>query len=162
MTSFVDTQRALRTALGPFATGVAIATVCSEQGHPLGLTINSFNSVSLDPPLVVWSLARTFAGLAVFEGCEHYAIQILSADQADLSTRFASRDPDKFAGLTTREGLGRAPLFEGTCALFECRNTQRHDGGDHIVFISEVLRFESTPKAPLVFFAGQYHGLTPV
>jgi flavin reductase (DIM6/NTAB) family NADH-FMN oxidoreductase RutF len=161
MSSSIDTQRALRTALGQFATGVAIATVCSEQGHPLGLTINSFNSLSLDPPLILWSVAKTFPGLPVFEACEHYAIQILSAGQRDLSQRFASRDPEKFSGIPIHEGLGRAPLFEGVCACFECRNTQRHDGGDHILFVSEVVRFTVNAAEPLVFFGGQYRHLAP-
>lgn len=148
-----------RRTLGMFATGIAIVTARNGRGEPIGLTINSFNSVSLAPPLVVWSLANSSALREDLEACEYYAINILAADQEDLSNRFASRNGDRFAGLRWEEGLGGAPLLEGCCAVFEVRNSQRLPGGDHVVFISEVVRCDRSEQAPLVFFNGQYRQL---
>jgi len=149
-------QRAFRDSLGLFATGITVVTARAPDGTPVGLTVNSFNSVSLDPPLVVWSLSAHQANLPVFAACEYYAINILAEDQQALSQRFASRDVDKFAGLNFRDGLGGAPLLEGCSAWFECRNTTRHDGGDHMLFLSEVARHDADPKPPLIYFAGRY------
>jgi len=151
--------RAFRNALGTFATGITVVTARTADGRRVGLTVNSFNSVSLEPPLVVWSLASDLPFAADFENCEYYAINVLAEDQQDLSQRFASRLEDKFAGLEFAEGLGGAPLLEGCCARFECRNTVRHPGGDHVVFISEVERFERSERAPLVYHAGAYRRL---
>ena len=152
-------SRAFRTALGNFATGITVVTARAADGRPIGPTVNSFNSVSLEPPLVLWSLARSLPFAADFENCDHYAINVLAEDQQDLSQRFASRLEDKFAGLAFSEGLGGAPLLDGCCARFECRNTVRHPGGDHVVFISEVERFDRAERAPLVFHAGAYRRL---
>jgi len=154
-------QRAFRDSLGLFATGITVVTARAPDGTPVGLTVNACKSVSLDPPLVVWSLSAHQANLPVFAGCEYYAINILAEDQQALSQRFASRDVDKFAGLNFRDGLGGAPLIEGCSAWFECRNTTRHDGGDHMVFLSEVERHDADPKPPLIYFAGQYRQLAP-
>ena len=157
-----DQTRALRDALGMFATGVAVVTTRSPQGAPIGLTINSFNSVSLDPPLIVWSLAREQADLSIYEACEYYAVNILAADQVELSQRFASRLEDRFAGVEHDLGIGGIPLLRDGCARFECRNTLRHDGGDHLMFVSEVVAFECTPRLPLVFFGGMYRALEEI
>lgn len=151
--------RAFRDALGMFATGIAVVTTRSEAGVPVGLTVNSFNSVSLDPPLIVWSLAKQTVSLPVFENCEYYAVNVLAEDQQALSQLFASRGKDKFAGLELDDGLYGVPMLQGCCARFECRNTTRHDGGDHIVFISEVVRFDQQPREPLIFHAGRYRRL---
>ncbi|MCB1897830.1 flavin reductase family protein [Cognatazoarcus halotolerans] len=151
--------RAFRSALGTFATGITVVTACTADGRRVGLTVNSFNSVSLEPPLVVWSLARSLPFAADFENCEYYAINVLAEDQQDLSQHFASRLEDKFSGLGFSEGLGGAPLLEGCCARFECRNTVRHPGGDHVVFISEVERFERSERAPLIYHGGAYRRL---
>ena len=151
--------RALRDTLGQFATGITVVTTRAPDGTPVGLTVNSFNSVSLDPALIVWSLAAHLPSAQVFVECEYYAINVLSAGQQALSQRFATRDIDKFAGLETRDGLGGAPLLDGCCAWFECRNTTRHPGGDHILFLSEVLRHDSNPQPPLIYFGGQYRQL---
>lgn len=152
---------AFRAALGTFATGVTIITTRSDSGEYAGLTANSFNSVSLDPPLVLWSLSLYSPSLPLFQNCSHYAINILAQDQMELSRRFAMSNIDKFAGLDFVLGAGGAPLLPGCCAWFECRNEVRHAGGDHIIFVGLVetfLRHEGI--APLVYQGGGYRGLT--
>lgn len=151
--------RAFRNALGNFATGVAVVTARNAVGQAIGLTVNSFNSVSLAPPLIVWSVANHLPLRADFEACEHYAVNILAEDQRWLSQRFASREADKFSGVAVEPGLGGVPLLLGTCARFECRNTLRYPGGDHVVFISEVLRFDRDDRDPLIFHCGAYRRL---
>ena len=126
--------RAFRNALGAFTTGVTIVTTRDSGGHDVGLTVNSFNSVSLEPPLVLWSLARNAASLPAFVDSEYFAVHILGAQQEQLSNRFAQRGADKFAGLATERGHGGVPLLPGCSARFECRMTHRHEGGDHRVF----------------------------
>lgn len=154
-----DPARSLRNALGMFATGITVVTMRTPTGELVGLTVNSFNSVSLDPPLIVWSLSNSLPSRALFEACEYYAINVLAADQEAVSQRFASRLADRFSGLGFDHGLGGAPLLHGCCARFECRNTIRHAGGDHTVFISEVVRFDRSPAEPLVYFGGAYRHL---
>lgn len=150
-----DTQ-AFRSALGTFTTGVTIITATAEDGTHVGVTANSFNSVSLDPPLVLWSLAKTANSLPVFSTTKHWNVHVLSAEQEDLSGRFASRGEDKFSGLDMDQGLSDAPLLPGCTARFQCRTAFAHDGGDHIIFIGEVLGFDQSDRAPLVFQSGQY------
>jgi len=152
-------SRQFRSAMGMFATGVAIVTVRTATGELAGLTVNSFNSVSMHPPLIVWSLANDLPSRALFEACEYYAINVLAEDQADLSQRFASRLEDKFAGLEFDTGAGGVPLLQGCCARFQCRNTVRHEGGDHVVFISEVVDFDREARPPLIYFGGAYRQL---
>ena len=154
--------RSFRDALGMFATGIAVVTTRAPDGEPIGLTVNSFNSVSLDPALIVWSLARHLPSLPVFEHCEYYAVNVLSADQQHLSQLFATRSDEKFAGLEFDEGLYGVPLLKGCCARFECRNTARHAGGDHLVFLSEVVRFDREERPPLVYHSGAYRALAPL
>lgn len=154
--------RSFRTALGAFATGVAVVTTLDQAGQPMGLTVNSFNSVSLEPPLIVWSLTSNSPLRAGFEACEYFAVNILAEDQQGLSQRFATRDADKFAGLAVEPGLGGVPLLQGCCARFQCRNTIRHPGGDHLVFISQVLRFDRRDVPPLLFHGGVYRSLAPL
>lgn len=151
--------RAFRTALGMFATGVTVITTRSEHGEYAGFTASSFNSVSLDPPLVLWSLSLYSPSLPVFQNCSHYAINVLAADQADLSQRFATQAIDRFAGVEFSPGVGGAPLLPGCCAWFECRNEVRHAGGDHIIFVGLVEKFAHHDRAPLVFQGGRYRGL---
>ncbi|MDR1064299.1 MAG: flavin reductase family protein [Azoarcus sp.] len=155
-----DKGREFRNALGRYATGIAVVTVKTQAGDLLGLTVNSFNSVSLAPPLVVWSLAAASSALAAFEASEYYAINVLAADQEALSQRFASRRKDRFDGLALEAGLGGAPLLSGSCARFQCRNAIRHAGGDHVVFIGEVERFDYGEGEPLIYFGGAYRRLT--
>jgi len=160
--SHQDFTRAFRDALGMFATGIAVVTTRAPDGEAIGLTVNSFNSVSLDPSLVVWSLARHLPSLAVFEACEYYAINVLAEDQQHLSQLFATRSDEKFVGLEIDEGLYGVPLLRGCCARFECRNTTRHPGGDHLLFLSEVVRFDREDRPPLVYHSGAYRRLAPL
>ncbi|MCL2524980.1 MAG: flavin reductase family protein [Betaproteobacteria bacterium] len=152
--------RPLRNALGRFATGVAIVTALDPDGQPLGLTINSFAAVSLDPALVLWCLDNASRNLDAFRRASHHTIHILAADQRDLSNRFATWQGERFADLSWQPGLGGAPLFPGCCATFEVVNETAHVGGDHTIFVGRVKRFaENADLAPLLFHAGQYRQL---
>ena len=146
----------LREALGSFVTGVTVVTTrCGDELH--GLTANSFASVSLDPPLVLFSLARTADCFDAFEQSDYFAINVLRADQEALSNRFATKDIDKWGGARWRPGHGECPLLDGAIATFECRVTDRHEGGDHVIYVGEVLRFDHRPgEDPLAFFRGRY------
>lgn len=152
-----------REALGMFATGVTVVTARSIQGHYVGLTANSFNSVSLTPPLVLWSLARSAGSMAAFSAGSHYAINILSADQQDLAKQFAAREGDRFAGVRFETGSGGAPLIEGAAATFECFNRSRYEEGDHVIFVGEVERCWHRPGAsPLLFHGGKFYAEHPL
>lgn len=145
-----------RKALGSFATGVTIITARDPSGAPVGLTVNSFNSVSLSPPLVLWSLAETSNSLPVFRAVDHWAVHVLATDQDALSARFARRGEDKFAGIDIETGLGDVPLLPGCTARFQCRTAFQYQGGDHLIFVGEVLAFDRRDSAPLVFHGGSY------
>lgn len=150
---------AFRRALGMFATGIAVVTTRGADGAALGLTVNSFNSVSLDPPLILWSLGNTNSAFAGFEQATHYAVNVLAADQEALSAHFASRAGDRFKGVDWEEGLGGVPLLAGCCASFEVRNSMRVPGGDHHIFIGQVERFAWHKREPLIYFGGKYRHL---
>jgi flavin reductase (DIM6/NTAB) family NADH-FMN oxidoreductase RutF len=121
----------------------------------VGLTVSSFSSVSLSPPLVLWCLSHKASSLAAFEQCEHYAIHVLRAEQAEWARLFARRGADRFAQVGTRPGLGQVPLLSDTLATFECRNRSRHAEGDHTIFVGEVLRWSHhTHGAPLLHHRG--------
>ncbi len=153
--SFSTTE--FRSALGMFATGVTIVTARSAHGAPVGLTANSFNSVSLSPPLVLWSLARSAGSMPAFERGSHYAVNILAADQRALAERFASKSIDRFADLDFRDGAGGAPVIHGAAAVFECYNRSRYEEGDHVIFVGEVERCSWRADAqPLIFHGGRY------
>jgi 3-hydroxy-9,10-secoandrosta-1,3,5(10)-triene-9,17-dione monooxygenase reductase component len=145
-----------RSALGSFATGVTIVTARDPAGTDVGVTANSFNSVSLDPPMVLWSLAKSSGNLEAFRDAPGFAVHILSVEQEALSNLFARRGVDRFAGLDLARGHGDAPLIGGCAARFECRTAFQHDGGDHVIFIGEVVRFEHSSLLPLVFHGGRY------
>jgi flavin reductase (DIM6/NTAB) family NADH-FMN oxidoreductase RutF len=152
-----------RGALGMFATGVTIVTARASDGTLVGLTANSFNSVSLSPPLVLWSLARTAGSMASFSEGSHYAIHILGADQQDLAKQFASRQGDRFSGVTVTEGAGGAPLIQGVAATFECFNRSRYEEGDHVIFVGEVERCSYQAGAsPLLFHGGKFYAEHPL
>ena len=149
----------LREALGNFLTGVTVITTrFGDELH--GLTANSFSSVSLDPPLVLFSLSRTADCFDAFEQSNYFAINVLRSDQEALSNRFATKDIDKWTGVDWRCGEGSCPLLEGALATFECRIAARHDGGDHVIYVGEVIRFDHCPEGdPLAFFRGRYTGV---
>ncbi len=147
---------AFRTALGSFVTGVTIVTTRDAGGHDIGLTANSFNSVSLDPPMILWSLALTSSNLAAFRQATWWAVHVLSSSQETLSGRFASKGADKFAGVTVMRGPGDIPLLEDCAARFVCRTAFEYEGGDHAIFVGEVLSFDRAGHAPLVYHQGRY------
>lgn len=146
----------LRQALGQFATGVTIVTTAGLNNEPVGVTANSFSSVSLDPPLVLWSLSKTALSRRAFESAAYFCVHVLAATQKALSERFASRGTDKFGGLSWAPGPGSVPMLEDYAARFQCRSTNQYPVGDHIVFVGEVLRFDNTNRRPLVFHGGAY------
>ena len=152
-----------RAALGMFATGVTIVTARGADGTLVGLTANSFNSVSLSPPLVLWSRARRAGSMPAFRAGSHYAINILAAEQHALAERFASKVGDRFAGVAWREGTAGAPLIEGAAAVFECFNRSRYEEGDHVIFVGEVERCTHRAGAqPLIFHGGRYYTELPL
>ena len=151
---------AFRRALGMFATGITVVTALDHEGKPIGLTINSFSSISLTPPIVAWSLARHLPLLPDFERCERYAINVLASHQQPLSKRFASRANDKFDELEITEGLGGVPLLPGCLAWFECHNGIRYDGGDHLIFLGQVERFRQGEGEALIYYGGRYRYLS--
>jgi flavin reductase (DIM6/NTAB) family NADH-FMN oxidoreductase RutF len=152
-----------RAALGMFATGVTIVTARATNGRLVGLTANSFNSVSLDPPLVLWSLARSAASMAALSTGSHYAINILASNQKDLAERFATKDVDRWADVAFSEGVGGAPVLVGAAASFECFNRSRYDEGDHVIFVGEVERCTHNPGAsPLLFHGGRFYTEHPL
>ena len=146
----------LRSALGRFATGVTVVATRGPDGAPLGFTANSFNSVSLDPPLILWSLGRASVQLEAYRGASHYAVNVLNAGQEALARQFAARGADRFAGVEWREGLGGAPVLPGCLAVFECGHEAVHPAGDHELFIGRVLRCTEAEGRPLTFFGGGF------
>lgn len=160
MTQPQHDSRALRNALGRYTTGVTIVTAIDPDGHPIGLTVNSFAAVSLEPALVLWCLDNKSHNLEAFRKASHHAINVLAIDQEELSNRFATWPTDRFAGLAWHAGAGGGPLFPGCCASFEMANVTQHAAGDHTIFIGSVERFTDTPDlAPLLFHAGRYAAL---
>ncbi len=153
--------RALRDAFGSFATGVTIVTTHGPGGVDIGLTANSFSSVSLDPPMVLWSLARTSLNMDAFRNSGHFAVHILSADQEALSGRFASKGVDRFAGLALDRGPDSIPMLQDCMARFTCKLTYQYEGGDHVIFVGEIVDFSHSAQKPLVFHGGRYGLLLP-
>jgi len=156
MSSDKNNQRELRDVLGRFPTGVTVITMLDAGENPIGLTVNSFTSVSLDPPLILWCLARDSNALAEFETCTHFAVNILATDQMDIARRFAMPSDNRFAGITFEQGRGGVPLLTGCAAHLQCRNTAQHDGGDHVIFLGEVTDFDQSDKPSLAHSRGHY------
>lgn len=147
---------AFRNALGSFITGVTIVTTCDADGNFVGLTANSFNSVSLDPPMVLWSLGLNSGSLPAFRQAKWWAVHILASEQEALSGRFAKRGIDKFAGLEVSAGPGGIPLIDGCAARFICQTAFEYEGGDHAIFVGAVTEFERAARTPLAFHQGRY------
>lgn len=156
MTEAQIDKRGLRSVLGSFVTGVTIITTVDGEGVPYGLTANSFSSVSLEPPLVLWSQSLAAPSYPAFRDAERFAVSILSEHQTELSSKFAKSATDKFDGVDTFRGLGGIPLIKGACAYLECRKVTSYPGGDHAVFLGEVERMERSSTRPLVFGGGRY------
>ncbi len=152
-----------RASLGMFATGVTIVTARAADGTLIGLTANSFNSVSLSPPLVLWSLGHHAGSMAHLRSGSHYAINVLAADQQALAERFAARGVDRWAGVSFTEGSNGAPLLQGAAAVFECFNRSQYAEGDHVIFVGEVERCAHRPEAsPLLFHGGRFYTEHPL
>ena len=148
--------RDFRNALGTFATGVTIVTAMAGDGRPYGLTCNSFASVSINPPLVLWSLGTYSQGIPIFQNASHFAVNVLGLSQQPLAAKFARPSPDKFEGVDWKAGLGNAPLLAGSVAHFQCRAASRYYGGDHVIFLGAVEAYTYNRKEPLLFAHGGY------
>ncbi len=153
--SNVGDSRALRNALGRFATGVTVITALNSDGSPRGMTANSFGSLSLDPPLVLWSVDRTSESHDAFCACSHFAVNVLAHDQAALAKRFASETEDRFAGVDWVADGNGVPALPGCLAWFECRTEQRIPGGDHTILVGHVMNYSEGSGEPLIFYRGK-------
>ena len=146
-----------------FATGVTIVTARTQDGKLVGLTANSFNSVSLAPPLVLWSLSHSARSMAAFRSVSHYAVNILGAGQQELAKRFAARSGERFEQVEYVTGASGAPLLAGAVATFECFNRSRYEEGDHVIFVGEVERCShSHGKSPLLYHGGKFYAEHPL
>ena len=152
----LNAMRQLRNAFGQYPTGVTVITAAARDGRKIGLTANSFASLSLDPPLVLWSIGKTSPSCPDFVSAGHFAINVLAKDQVELSRHFSKASPDKYAGVACRESIGGTMVIEGCSAHFVCRNLAQHEGGDHLIFIGQIEHYEADGHAPLVFHSGQY------
>jgi flavin reductase (DIM6/NTAB) family NADH-FMN oxidoreductase RutF len=153
--------RDFRNALGTFATGVTIITASGPDGKPHGLTCNSFASVSLNPPLVLWSLGMFSQALPIFQDASHFTVNVLGASQQALAAKFAKPSEDKFAGVEWTAGLGNAPILADSVANFQCRAANRYYGGDHVIFLGAVEAYTYNRKEPLLFARGGYGQFLP-
>ena len=148
--------RDFRNALGTYATGVTIITAAGADGKPYGITCNSFASVSLNPPLVLWSLVLYSSSLSVFQNASHFAVNVLGASQQALANKFAKSSEDKFVGVDWTSGIGNAPLLMNSVANFQCRAVNRYYGGDHVIFLGAVEAYAYNRNEPLLFARGGY------
>lgn len=154
-------QARFRQTLAQFATGVAVVTACNADGSPIGMTMTSFNSLSLDPPLILFSVARRALSLSAMLDAKGYAINVLARRQEHLSNQFARSLGDKWRNVEYETGHAQAPLLGGVLAHFECDPYASHDGGDHVLFIGRVVQFKTLEESdPLVFFRGKYYSLS--
>lgn len=150
-------KKDFRTALGQFPTGVTIITAVAEDGEPIGCTASSFNSVSIDPALVLWSVEKSAFSKDIFANAKYFAVNVLSEQQMATSNRFAGRGEDKFKDIDFQQGLGGAPLFADCCAQFQCATWNVYEGGDHLIIVGEVVDYQyNSELSPLVFAQGNY------
>lgn len=155
----VAERRYFRDTLGQFATGVTIITTVSSAGELVGMTVNSFSSLSLDPPLILWSVAKTATGFGSFQVGEPFAVNMISHDQQDLALKMAKSSGDKFQGVSYLRGLGGVPLLTESVAHLECITEARYPGGDHEIVVGRVRRIFNIGRAPLLFHRGKFHVL---
>ena len=149
----------IRNVMGHFATGVTVITTSDITGKPFGLTVNSFTSLSLNPPLVVVCVDKTVDCYSCFDESKVFAVNILSEDQEELSRRFATKGIEKFAGIQWRMGEHGLPLLDGVIGTIECKVTRSYEGGDHTLFLGEILSATAKGDRPLLFFKGKYYRL---
>ena len=156
----VESQTAFRNALGQFCTGVTAITTIAPDGEQVGITVNSFNSLSLDPPLILWSIANSTPSFTCFQENDPFVVNVLAADQESLAMQFAQTGSDtKFDGVKTHAGLRDVPIIDGCVAYLECEVDARHPGGDHDIIVGRVRRIFNLRKAPLLFHGGNFHKL---
>lgn len=153
--------RDFRNALGSYATGVTVITAATPDGKQAGLTCNSFASVSLNPPLVLWSLVIYSPSMSIFQNASHFAVNVLGASQQELAMQFATRAEDKFAGVSWEPGLGDAPVLADAVATFQCRSADRYYGGDHVIFLGAVEAYAYNRAEPLLFARGNFGHFVP-
>jgi len=151
--------REIRNVMAHFATGVTVITTNDITGKPFGLTVNSFTSLSLNPPLVVVCVDKTVDCYSCFDESKVFAVNVLSEDQEELSRRFATKGIEKFAGIQWRMGEYGSPLLDGVIGTIECKVTRSYEGGDHTIFLGEILSATAKGDRPLLFFKGKYHRL---
>ena len=155
MNSDVDV-RVLRNCFGKFATGITVITALAPDGTKIGLTVNSFSSLSLDPPMILWSLDKRSNSLDALKNASHFAVNVLASDQMDISNNFARPGEDKFKDVDLVDSAFGLPLLAGTVAHLVCKNVGTYEGGDHLIFIGEVEHFDACDKKPLLYSNGQY------
>lgn len=155
----MNEAKAFRQCLGKFATGVTVVTCTDAAGNPYGITANSFSSVSLNPPLILWNIAKVSNSLGAYLDAEHFVINVLSDEQRALSSNFARSDHTHFDHVVYSLSDDGVPLLPGALATFECKTHQIHDCGDHHVIIGEVTAFRSNDGTPLVFYGGDYRSI---
>lgn len=156
-----DGEQQLRAALGQYATGVAVVTAIMTDGRPVGMTINSFSSLSLDPPLILWCLRRNASRAAAFMSAKDFAINILASGQAHLARHFAAHDSRSFMSVHWLQGYHDLPLLHGIAAAFICHRVQVVDGGDHWILIGHIDKYNvAAERSPLIFHGGRYYALT--
>ena len=148
--------REIRNVMGHFATGVTVITTKDTTGKPFGLTVNSFTSLSLNPPLVVVCVDKTVDCYSCFDESKVFAVNVLNEDQEELSRRFATKGIEKFAGIQWHMGENGSPLLDGVIGAIECKVTQSYEGGDHTIFLGEILTATAKGDRPLLFFKGRY------
>lgn len=155
----MDDLKRFRRSLGRFATGVTVATCAGAGGKPFGLTVNSFSSVSLEPPLVLWNIAKVSRSLPAFLDASYFGISVLTREQRNLAVRFAQSAPGLFDGVQYRYTEHGVPLLEAALAWFECATYARYDCGDHYILVGEVIGYDTADGDPLLFYGGEYADL---
>ena len=155
----MDDLKKFRACLARFASGVTVVTCTAGDGEHCGITANSLSSVSLEPPLILWNIAKVSRSLEAYLAVEHFAVNILTARQIEISQRFAKSEKNLFDGIAHDVSANGVPILPDTLACLECRTTQIHDCGDHHIIIGEVLEYRAGDAEPLLFFAGDYASL---
>lgn len=155
LTPSFDSQ-SFRQALSQFATGITVITTKHPDGYFIGLTASSFNSVSLEPPLVLWSLGNTSSNMAAFKHCSHYIVNVLSAEQLSLAKQFSSKSMDRFAGVDFTLSPQGIPVLKGVSSWFICKNRSQYSEGDHVIFVGEVEQCHASPQPALIYHGSQF------
>jgi flavin reductase (DIM6/NTAB) family NADH-FMN oxidoreductase RutF len=146
----------LRRGLGSFATGVTVITSIGQNGQNIGMTVNSFNAVSLDPPLVLWSVGCESRFFADFMASEKFAVHVLAADQEDISRKFSGPETDRFEMVPVLKGIYSLPILDHYRACFQCAVTEKYPAGDHVIIVGRVIAIDNCKNTPLVFYDGGY------